>query len=245
VARERPSTYVHTNTNTQPRGFGWRIHCGVEVTVLSTIKQHTLSRALTHSGIRQHTHKHTFTDTITHTDKHDRARTHKHITKCVLSHKYSIKKSGIIRSSQKLSTDHIKFFMYQLIRGLKFIHSAKVIHRDLKPSNLCVNANCDLKICDLGLARVSDDTVPDAEKSIYVVSFLLRDSSCAPQMYASIYLCMYSMHVYLYICVLMCSHKMNVTGHEVVPSSRAASRKQILRTSNRHVERWVHICRSK
>jgi hypothetical protein len=43
VARERPSTYLHTNTNTQPRGFGWRIHCGVEVTVLSTNKQHTLS----------------------------------------------------------------------------------------------------------------------------------------------------------------------------------------------------------
>ena len=41
MARERPSTYLHTNT--QPRGFGWRIHCGVEVTELSTNKQHTLS----------------------------------------------------------------------------------------------------------------------------------------------------------------------------------------------------------
>ncbi|CAE8650386.1 unnamed protein product, partial [Polarella glacialis] len=30
-----------------------------------------------------------------------------------------------------------------------------VIHRDLKPRNLLVNANCDLKICDFGLARVS------------------------------------------------------------------------------------------
>jgi mitogen-activated protein kinase 1/3 len=35
------------------------------------------------------------------------------------------------------------------------MHSASVIHRDLKPNNLLVNANCDLKICDLGLARVS------------------------------------------------------------------------------------------
>jgi hypothetical protein len=42
VARKRPSTYLHTNTNTQPRGFGWRIHCGVEVTVSSTNKQHSL-----------------------------------------------------------------------------------------------------------------------------------------------------------------------------------------------------------
>jgi hypothetical protein len=34
----------HTQTsNTQPRGLGWRIHCGVKVTELSTNKQHTLS----------------------------------------------------------------------------------------------------------------------------------------------------------------------------------------------------------
>eukprot|EP00961_Rhodomonas_salina_P201636 2719914-Rhodomonas_salina.1 len=33
------------------------------------------------------------------------------------------------------------------------------MHRDLKPNNLLVNANCDLKICDLGLAR-SDTLAP-------------------------------------------------------------------------------------
>ncbi|KAJ7866873.1 kinase-like domain-containing protein [Mycena leptocephala] len=33
------------------------------------------------------------------------------------------------------------------------MHSAGIVHRDLKPSNLLVNANCDLKVCDLGMAR--------------------------------------------------------------------------------------------
>ncbi len=59
----------------------------------------------------------------------------------------------IIASSQPLSEDHVQYFVYQILRGLKYIHSAHVLHRDLKPSNLLLNANCDLKICDFGLAR--------------------------------------------------------------------------------------------
>lgn len=59
----------------------------------------------------------------------------------------------IIRSPQPLTEDHCQYFAYQILRGLKFIHSANVLHRDLKPSNLLINSNCDLKICDFGLAR--------------------------------------------------------------------------------------------
>nr|ACH63244.1 mitogen activated protein kinase [Rheum australe] len=59
----------------------------------------------------------------------------------------------IIRSNQILTEEHCQYFMYQILRGLKYIHSANVIHRDLKPSNLLINACCDLKICDFGLAR--------------------------------------------------------------------------------------------
>lgn len=55
-----------------------------------------------------------------------------------------------------LSAEHIQFFVYQILRGIKFIHSANVIHRDLKSQNILVNSNCDLKICDFGMARVVD-----------------------------------------------------------------------------------------
>ncbi|GAA94555.1 uncharacterized protein L969DRAFT_103018 [Mixia osmundae IAM 14324] len=60
----------------------------------------------------------------------------------------------VIRT-QELSDDHCQYFLYQTLRGLKALHSAAVLHRDLKPSNLLLNANCDLKICDFGLARSS------------------------------------------------------------------------------------------
>lgn len=56
---------------------------------------------------------------------------------------------------------HIKYFTYQLFRGLKWIHSAGVIHRDIKPANILVNEECDVKICDFGLARLVDDCKED------------------------------------------------------------------------------------
>lgn len=64
--------------------------------------------------------------------------------------------------NQKISPEHICYFLYQTLRGLfgslnlinlyllhtglKYIHSANVLHRDLKPSNLLINASCDLKV---------------------------------------------------------------------------------------------------
>ncbi|MBN3296673.1 MK07 kinase, partial [Amia calva] len=59
----------------------------------------------------------------------------------------------IIHSRQPLTPEHARYFLYQLLRGLKYVHSANVIHRDLKPSNLLVNETCELKIGDFGMAR--------------------------------------------------------------------------------------------
>ncbi|KKA28907.1 hypothetical protein TD95_002498 [Thielaviopsis punctulata] len=61
-------------------------------------------------------------------------------------------------TTRPLEPHFIVYFTYQILskRALKFVHSAGIIHRDLKPSNILINENCDLKICDFGLARIQD-----------------------------------------------------------------------------------------
>ncbi|PIC40079.1 hypothetical protein B9Z55_011553 [Caenorhabditis nigoni] len=80
--------------------------------------------------------------------------------------------------TQKLSNDHVCYFLYQILRGLKYIHSANVLHRDLKPSNLLLNTTCDLKICDFGLARVTD---PQTDHTGFLTEYVATRWYRAPE----------------------------------------------------------------
>lgn len=68
----------------------------------------------------------------------------------------------LIASNQFLTNLHVKTFLYQILAGLKYIHSSSVIHRDLKPANLLLTEDCSLKICDFGLSRVVKRESSDA-----------------------------------------------------------------------------------
>eukprot|EP00058_Branchiostoma_floridae_P005212 XP_002590700.1 hypothetical protein BRAFLDRAFT_60037 [Branchiostoma floridae] len=80
--------------------------------------------------------------------------------------------------TQQLSNDHVCYFLYQILRGLKYIHSANVLHRDLKPSNLLLNTTCDLKICDFGLARVAD---PEHDHTGFLTEYVATRWYRAPE----------------------------------------------------------------
>ncbi|CAN8269333.1 unnamed protein product [Cochlearia groenlandica] len=66
----------------------------------------------------------------------------------------------VIKANDDLTREHHQFFLYQMLRALKYMHTANVYHRDLKPKNILANANCKLKVCDFGLARVSFNDTP-------------------------------------------------------------------------------------
>ncbi len=48
---------------------------------------------------------------------------------------------------------HKRYVMYQLLKGMKYMHSGELIHRDLKPSNILLDSECLVKLADFGLAR--------------------------------------------------------------------------------------------
>ena len=72
----------------------------------------------------------------------------------VMEHMESDIKKLLNQSSEiELSEDHILMIIYNTLCAIKFLHSANIIHRDLKPANILVDSDCNVKICDFGLAR--------------------------------------------------------------------------------------------
>ncbi|XP_067661671.1 cyclin-dependent kinase 9-like isoform X1 [Haliotis asinina] len=62
--------------------------------------------------------------------------------------------AGLLSNANvKFTLGEIKKVMQQLLNGLYFIHSNKILHRDMKAANILITKNGTLKLADFGLAR--------------------------------------------------------------------------------------------
>lgn len=66
----------------------------------------------------------------------------------------------------------LKSYAFQLLCGICYLHSNRIMHRDMKPQNLLINKDGFLKICDFGLARTF--TVPPRQYTHEVVTLWYR-----------------------------------------------------------------------
>ncbi|KAK4686561.1 hypothetical protein P7C73_g3568, partial [Tremellales sp. Uapishka_1] len=107
----------------------------------------------------------------------------------------------VIRT-QDLSDDHCQYFLYQTCRALKALHSAEIIHRDLKPSNLLLNANCDLKVCDFGLARSTQTALPNGAEQGFMTEYVATRWYRAPEVMLSFRMYTKSIDVWSIGCIL-------------------------------------------
>ena len=65
-----------------------------------------------------------------------------------------------ILSMKKFTEKDVANILYQLLRGLNYMHKKNIVHRDIKPENILMYSkdhdNLDLKITDFGFAKCYD-----------------------------------------------------------------------------------------
>ena len=73
----------------------------------------------------------------------------------VMNHVSSDLKKVLSQENIGFTEKHSITILFRLLCSLNFLHKANVMHRDLKPGNILLDQDCNLQICDFGLARTN------------------------------------------------------------------------------------------
>uniref|UniRef100_A0A663N3B3 Serine/threonine-protein kinase PLK2 n=1 Tax=Athene cunicularia TaxID=194338 RepID=A0A663N3B3_ATHCN len=58
----------------------------------------------------------------------------------------------ILKARKVLTEPEVRYYLRQIVSGLKYLHEQEILHRDLKLGNFFINENMELKLGDFGLA---------------------------------------------------------------------------------------------
>uniref|UniRef100_A0A8C1RK17 Serine/threonine-protein kinase PLK n=1 Tax=Cyprinus carpio TaxID=7962 RepID=A0A8C1RK17_CYPCA len=58
----------------------------------------------------------------------------------------------ILKARKVLTEPEVRYYLRQIVSGLKYLHEQEILHRDLKLGNLFINESMELKVGDFGLA---------------------------------------------------------------------------------------------
>jgi len=74
------------------------------------------------------------------------------------------------KNEKRIPITDIKKYMYQILKGMEYVHNQGISHRDLKPENILKNEQGVIKICDFGSAKILDEKL----NTPYIVSRYYR-----------------------------------------------------------------------
>lgn len=107
--------------------------------------------------------------------------------------------NGALTSPVGISKWTNHFMWVIIILMILCFPAANVYHRDLKPKNILANANCKLKICDFGLARVAfNDTPTTIFWTVGDIECSHISSSTTPHLSVECILYLPTCHIHLY-----------------------------------------------
>uniref|UniRef100_A0A671NKS6 Serine/threonine-protein kinase PLK n=1 Tax=Sinocyclocheilus anshuiensis TaxID=1608454 RepID=A0A671NKS6_9TELE len=58
----------------------------------------------------------------------------------------------ILKARKVLTESEVRYYLRQIVSGLKYLHEQEILHRDLKLGNFFINESMELKVGDFGLA---------------------------------------------------------------------------------------------